>query len=178
MGLSIGESFRANTFAYFVLAASVIELIAAGSLCNQPGVKGCPDSFYSWAVAVGEDLNGSHACCASQSVHPSTGTGSISTAFTFFFTLMTFFANSTAEKIAPFLSIFLVLLWIPGLLDGTQSLVHTAGLTNVGSLDRRRCIRHHVQQPLSQHGKRLLCVMGGLLRVDHVHAAGKRGGSS
>ncbi|GAX78163.1 hypothetical protein CEUSTIGMA_g5605.t1 [Chlamydomonas eustigma] len=96
VGSALAASYSANSIVYFILAASVVELIAAALNCQgltlQASYNLCTNSFNAWAVAV----------------------GTISTAFTFIFAIMTLVANNMAEKMAPVLSIFLVLLWIPG----------------------------------------------------------------
>lgn len=96
VGSALAASYSANSIVYFILAASVVELIAAALNCQginlQESYNLCTNSFNAWAVAV----------------------GAISTALTLIFAVMTLAANNIAEKIAPFLSIFLVLLWIPG----------------------------------------------------------------
>ncbi|PNW77184.1 hypothetical protein CHLRE_10g425850v5 [Chlamydomonas reinhardtii] len=86
VGTALKESFAANAAVYYILAASIVELIAAGVLCEK-----C-DSYVAWAVAV----------------------GAISTFFTFVHAIICTFKPSLAAKIAPFLSTFLVLWWIPG----------------------------------------------------------------
>ncbi|KAG2446221.1 hypothetical protein HXX76_000813 [Chlamydomonas incerta] len=86
---SIKESFMANAAVYYILAASIVELIAAGVVCDE--AYKC-ESYVAYAVAV----------------------GAVSTFFTFVHAIICTFKPTLAAKIAPFLSTFLVLWWIPG----------------------------------------------------------------
>ncbi|KAG2440452.1 hypothetical protein HYH02_010334 [Chlamydomonas schloesseri] len=92
VGTAIKESFLANSAVYYILAASIVELIAAGVVCTEAADNGKCETYVAWAVAV----------------------GAVSTFFTFVHALICTFKPVLANQIAPFLSTFLVLWWIPG----------------------------------------------------------------
>eukprot|EP00195_Chlamydomonas_chlamydogama_P007672 CAMPEP_0202912154 /NCGR_PEP_ID=MMETSP1392-20130828/56947_1 /ASSEMBLY_ACC=CAM_ASM_000868 /TAXON_ID=225041 /ORGANISM="Chlamydomonas chlamydogama, Strain SAG 11-48b" /LENGTH=139 /DNA_ID=CAMNT_0049602955 /DNA_START=50 /DNA_END=469 /DNA_ORIENTATION=+ len=88
------SSIEQNQIVYYIFAASVVQLIAAAIVCDERSE--CKD-YEAYAVAV----------------------GAISTAFTLVQALLLVFNGGVANKIAPWLSLFLVLWWIPGAGIGT-----------------------------------------------------------
>ncbi|KAG1662638.1 hypothetical protein FOA52_009623 [Chlamydomonas sp. UWO 241] len=89
MGVDIKGHFSKNTQAWFVLASSLIVIIASSIECTDTkdctGVKG-------WAV----------------------GASSVSLGFCFFYLIAAFFMESACETIAPYLATFLLVWWFPG----------------------------------------------------------------